>query len=197
MSSDIKLEDFLSFDDVDRSLPEKVVSEMCDQLKSQTRNYIQGTVQPYNGCIESYKKGGIKAITIAFSGEEEFDIQSDLGKVGYEKHKFEFYLSATDLPKYRFRLMFFSYGIGGYPVKIVLEQSVADEIFQRADGKYIVECRSQNDLKNTVIRVLNSKRVVQIIQELINASILAKNQDIPELSTDDEIEKSEENTKGV
>lgn len=196
MSNEIKLEEFLSFDDVDRSAPEKVVSEICDQIRSQTRDYIQGTVQPYDGHIESYTRVGISSITLGLGSDQEVDIQSDLGKVGYEKHKFEFYLSATALPKYRFRLMFFSYGIGGYPVEIVLEQSVADEIFQRANGKYIIECKSTDDLKNTVIRVLNSKRIVQIVQELINASILAKSQEIPEPSTGDEIEKSEENTKG-
>jgi hypothetical protein len=196
MSNEIKLEEFLSFDDVDRSAPEKVVSEMCDELKSQTRDYIQGVVQPYNGYIESYKKEGISSITMAWSLDKKVDIQSDLGKVGYEKHKFEFYLSATALPKYIFRLMFFSYGIGGYPVKIVLEQSIADEIFQRDNGNYIIECKSKDDLKSTIIRVLNSKRVVRIVQELINASILAKSQEIPEPSIGDEVEKSEENTKG-
>lgn len=199
MSNEIKLEGFLSFDDVDKSAPEMVVSEMCDQIKSQTRNYIQGVVQPYEGHIESYKEAGINALSLALSNvskEREIDIQCDLGRVGYENHKFEFYLTAMALPKYRFRLMFFSYGIGGYPVKIVLEQSIADEIFQRTNGKYIIECKSRNDLKNTIIRVLNSKPVVQIVQELINASILAKSQEILEPLIGDETEKPGENTKG-
>lgn len=196
MSNEIKLGEFLSFDDIDRSAPEKVVSDICDQLKSQTRNYIQGVVQPYNGNIESYKAETLSSIALALSREKDVDVQSSLGKVGYEKHKFEFYLSATTLSKYKFRLMFFSYGIGGYPVKIVLEQGVADEIFQRTNGKYNIECNSKDDLNNTVIQVLNSKRVVKIVQELINASILAKSQEIPEPSTGNELEKSEENTKG-
>lgn len=180
MSSEIKLEDSLSFDNVDMSAPEKIVSEMCNQIKSQTRDYIQGTVQAYEGHIESYTREGFGSITVALSSNKEVDIQNNLGKVGYEEHKFEFYLSAIALPQYRFRLMFFSYGIGGYPVRIVLEQSIADEIFQRSNGQYIIECNSMDDLKNTVIRVLNSKRVIRIIQELINASILAKNQEVPE-----------------
>jgi hypothetical protein len=195
MSSEIRLEEFLSFDDVDKSAPEKTVSEMCDQLKSQSRDYVQGVVQPYNGHIESYTKVGFSGITAALSYDQKVDIQSDLGKVGYENHQFEFYLSATSLPQYKFRLMFFSYGIGGYPVKIILEQSVADDVFQRFNGKYIVECKSKDELKNTVSQVLNSKRVVQIIQELINASILSQNQEKPELPTGEKKEKPEEQTE--
>ena len=197
MSSEIKLEDFLSFDIVDSGAPEKVVSEMCDQLKCQTKNYIQGVVQIYNGHIESYTTEGISNITLALNQiqKKTVDIQDALGEFGYETHKFEFFLSATSLPQYKFRLMFFSYGIGGYPVKIILEQSVADDVFQRFNGKYIVECKSKDELKNTVIQVLNSKRVVQIIQELINASILSQNQETPELPTGEKKEKPEEKTE--
>ena len=200
MDKQINLEEFLAFDDVDSIAPDKVVIETCDTIKEQTRCYVQGVVKEYDGPIassSSYTTKGISSAAIAalqaFGGEKKVNIQNDLGAIGYEEHRFEFYLTATALPKYKFRLMFFSYGIGGYPVRLVLEQSIADEIFERTDGKYIVSCNSKDDLENTIIRVISTKRVIQVIQELINASVFAKSHEIEaHLSTDGADENEDE-----
>ena len=95
------------------------------------------------------------------------DIQEDLGIIGDAAFQFEFYLTSAKLETYKYRILFFSYGIGNYPVKIVLEQGIADEIFGRENSEYEIAYGTKEELSNAVLNILNSQKVIKVIQELI------------------------------
>ena len=104
--------------------------------------------------------------------KEKVDIQNNLGKIGFNKSKFEFYLTTPKLSEYKYRVLFFEYGIGGYPVKIVLEQGIADEIYKKDGANYVLIENNEQELKNTVNKILLTKKVLGVMQELIDASNL-------------------------
>ena len=97
------------------------------------------------------------------------DIQDNLGAIGYQDYKFEFFLTASNIENYKYRVLFFEYGIGMYPVKIVLEQGIADEIFKKENANYIIEYATKAELENVILNILKTKKVTNVMQELIYA----------------------------
>lgn len=57
-----------------------------------------------------------------------------------------------------------------YPVKIVLEQGIADEIFKKENANYIIEYETKMNWKNVIINILKTKKVIKVMQELIYAT---------------------------
>ena len=66
--------------------------------------------------------------------------------------------------------MFVGYGIAGYPVKVVLEQDIADELNNKEDSGYIYTIDSKTEFEELLVSVFNSKTMQKIIQNLITAS---------------------------
>lgn len=166
MSTELNIKDKLYFDDVDLVAPETVVKEFTDQLEGITNGLVEGVIEPYGGHIESYKTETLGALA-ALGTTREHDIQKDLGAMGYNRSKFELYLTATYLPNYKYRVLFLGYGIGGYPVKVVLEESIARTI---KGGSDVCLLSNRAELEDLIHRILSSPRVINIIQELINAT---------------------------
>lgn len=175
MSNELTFRDDFVFSEEDLTPPEEVIQEYAEQLKENTRNYVKGIVEPYTGKIESYIRFGLTT-ALDITSDKKYDIQKDLGVIGDTKKKFEFYLGSDKLPNYKFRIMFFEYEIGIYPVKIVLEQRIADEIKGRTDSNYILNVRDKKDLQNTINTVFSTTRIHDVMQGIINASIVSKKQ---------------------
>lgn len=175
MSNELTIKDNFVFSEEDLTPPEEVIQEYAEQLKEITKNYVKGIVEPYTGKIESYTRYGL---TTAFdiTSDKKYDIQKDLGVIGNSKKKFEFYLGSDILPNYKYRILFFEYEIGFYPVKIVLEQRIADEIKGRSDSSYILNIRDKKDLQSTINSVFSTTRIHDVMQGIINASIVSKKQ---------------------
>ena len=160
----------LYFNEIKRRLPDIIIQEKIDELREATKGYIVGHVNSYDGHIESYnQKNPFAMLTAAISSNEYIDIQKELGEIGYEKFKFEFFVSSPYLESYKFRILFFEYGISGYPVKVVIEQGIIDEIVGD-NSNYIVEINSEVDFNNLLDGILKSKRMITIMQDMINAT---------------------------
>lgn len=177
MSEKLDIKNKLKFDATDLLSPDKTIAEIGTQLETVTNGLVKGIVNEYDGPIESYNTlSGMASLVVALGTSQKYDIQNDLGEIGYKLFKFEFYLTSSILPNYKFRVMFFEYGLGGYPVKIVLEQGLADEIFKREDADYIFEIPTKNELESTVADIVASNRAIKVIQGLINVSLNAQKQ---------------------
>lgn len=98
------------------------------------------------------------------------DIQDKLGAIGEINFKYELYLSASQIENYKYRVLFAGFGIQGYPVKVVVEQEIADELNGEEDSGYIYTAESKDDFERLLISILNSKTIQKIIQNLIIAS---------------------------
>lgn len=79
-------------------------------------------------------------------------------------------MTAPKIENYKYRILFFEYGIGMYPVKIVLEQGIADEIFKKENANYIIEYETKIELENVIVNILKTKKVIKVMQELIYAT---------------------------
>ena len=167
----LELRKKLNFDKKEIHTPSLVFNEFCNQIKDDTNGYIQGISTGYDGFIESYSvRGALANLGASLALSMEKDIQDELGVQGNKTYKYEFYISSPLVDGYRFRICFYEYGIAGYPVKIVLEQGIADEISKIEDGGYIIEVNDEEKLKELLTLVLNSRRVLHIMQELVDAS---------------------------
>lgn len=71
-------------------------------------------------------------------GPTHVDIQEDLGELGDYYSKYDVVFQSDYLKNYKFRLMFVGCGIAGYPVKIVLEKGVAEDISKDSKEKYLL-----------------------------------------------------------
>ena len=171
MSYDFNFDGILNYDDDQAVSPDTVIAELGNQLEKATNGFIKGVVREYNGPIESYDQMSAFASSASALGTSlvHRDIQDNLGEIGYQEYKFEFFLTTSKLEDYKYRVLFFEYGIGMYPVKIVLEQGIADEIFKKENADYVVEYATKTELENVILNILKTKKVTKVMQELIYA----------------------------
>ena len=160
MSHDFNLDGLLNYDDDQAVSPDTIISELGKQLEEATNGFVKGVVREYEGSIESYDQLSAFASIASALGTSVIhkDIQDNLGAIGYQNFKFEFFLTAPKIENYKYRILFFEYGIGMYPVKIVLEQGIADEIFKKENANYIIEYETKNELENVIINILKTKK---------------------------------------
>lgn len=153
--------------------PDMVLAEICTQLDNITKSFVQGNLRGYEGPIESYDQlSAMASIAASISGVTRVDIQNRLGEIGTGTDiKFEFFLSASQIPDYKYRILFMQYGMTGYPVKVVLEQGIADELNGKEDSEYIYEIDSKEKFESLIVQILNSTKLKRIIQDLITVSM--------------------------
>ena len=175
MENKINISGKLDFSDIDLTAPNKVVEEIIAQLPSATNDIIHGAIVEYSGHITSYTKAGWSALSAALGTvDTEVDIQTTLGKSGEEDHKYELYLHTPLHKHYKFRILYLQYGIANYPVKVVLEQNVANDVYDESNASYIVSCDNRDELEELVYSILNSKKIIKVMQELIRINQVQK-----------------------
>lgn len=170
--------------------PEKVVSEILTQLSKETKGIICGNITAYSGPVMSYTKAGFSSIAAAIgTADKEVDIQSDLGKIGQEIHKFECYLYTPEYDKYKYRVFFVKYDTSNYPVSIILEESVANSISSGNSG-YVLSCATRDELEELMYKIFNSKKLISVMQELIRINQSKKSSNNADIS-DDQADETE------
>lgn len=188
MSLNLNLKDKLSFGEANLKAPNKVLEEIGEQLLQETCNCVKGYVESYNGAIESYTRVSTMAsIGIALgTASTKVDVQDSLGRVGANTQKYQFYLRTPVYEDYMYRILFLEFGLGHYPVKVVLESSIADEVSE--NGKYVFSCGSPEDLEQFVIKILTSKTVIDVMQELIHINQIKKEEIIESESASGDVQ---------
>ena len=163
----------LNLTDVDSVPPEQIIAKYGEQIESITNGIVRGVVSSYTGPIETDPPDILNGIRVAI--EQEHDIQDDLGAIGYTYSTFDFVLTAPDFPHYKYRVFFFEYGIGGYPVKLILEQAIADAINSKS---YSFCLKNREELIKMMNLIFNSSKVIEVVQDLINAAMIAQSKNI-------------------
>lgn len=168
MNNKLNIVSKLDFNDIDLTPPNEVIRYIIDELEEETNTIICGKILRYNGQIVSYTDRGILSTKLDLGiGERHVDIQTKLGEQGDINNKFEFYLYTPLHKHYKYRICYLEYGISNYPVKLVLEQSIADDVFMEKNANYIITRSDRTALEELIINILNSKRVIKVMQELI------------------------------
>ncbi len=159
------------FDATNSITPDMIMRDICDELSKITKGFVVGNVCEYDGNIESYDTlGAMAALTTSLQGVMRVDIQDKLGAIGNVNFKYELYLSANQIENYKYRILFVGYGITGYPVKVVVEQEIADELNNKEDSGYIYLIKSKEDFEKLLISIFNSKTIQKVVQSLIIAT---------------------------
>lgn len=135
-----------------------IIQEQCNYLRSSTGGKIIAKIIEYNGATESYLLMPQKEST-----SKVIDIQKKLGENMQMGFSFEFFITSTATPNYKYRIMFVKYGISLYPVHITLDESIASEI----DKEEHIICDSQEEFEATLELILNSSKLEKIINNLL------------------------------
>lgn len=169
MGSKLNLSEKLDFSTVDLTSPPTVIANLTKEIAEQTHGMVEGILAPYDGQIFSYTTQSFSTALLDALGtvDTKVDIQTTLGKSGDETKKYVFYINTPIYEKYKYKLFYLQHGISNYPAKLVLEQSIADDVFAKSNANYIVSCDSSTELEQLLIRILLSKKIIGVMQELI------------------------------
>lgn len=175
----LNLSELLNFSKVDLTPPNKIFEEISKTISEQTENIINGIVEPYNSPIRTYIRTVSSLVGIATPKTEEVNVQKKLGSTGDEVYTYEFALATPVFPQYRYRICFFEFKTSYYPVKLVLEEDIARDFRVYCHG-YEAECKSTGELKDLLISILQSDRILEIMQEIIQIHQIKQNQNCSE-----------------
>ena len=161
--------------------PKKILEEQCRYLNEDTDGIVIGRVAGYPKKIDLYfETPATDALSTglwssAGSGDEKSgkrsarkkeDIQKELGEVGKEGFTYEFFLTSKGTPDYKFRVLFMQYGITGYPVTVILEEGIADEI-NHSDEGYTYSIQNRKKYEELLTMIFGSKRFGEILTKLM------------------------------
>ena len=177
----LNLHEKLNFDNFDLRNPSAVIADILTQIQKETDGVITGIVAEYDGDVESYTEvyknfpvaqSLVTAFTRATQPSEQVvkvDIQNNLGKQGDAIEKYEVYLCTSVFKQYKYRICFLQHGIANYPVKVVVEQSIADEINKRGlNSSCTYMCENPSSLEELMLDILNTKTMLIAMQEIIH-----------------------------
>lgn len=168
MDRKLNIADRLDFSEIDLTEPDKVIEDILGQLNEETQGIVTGEISAYNGPVMSYNTvaPSMGSVISSLTQEKHVDIQDSLGKVGAENQKFECSLYTACYAKYRYRIFFMQYGIAHYPVQFILEESIAHSIGGNG-ASYIFTCNRREEVEDLIFKILYSKKVIGVMQELI------------------------------
>lgn len=147
--------------------PDQIVEKICEELSKSTKDYAKIGISVYNGSVVSYDRLSIGKMLSSLT-TTKVDIQTELGTISKGNFKYEVTITAPYIESFKYRPFFVQYGIGGYPVRIILEQGIADEIFEQEDAAYIVSCNDEEELEKLTLKIFNSEKIHELLQGIIS-----------------------------
>lgn len=172
MNKKLNFSEKLDFEDIDLTAPDIVVNDIAQQISAETKNIICGKIIPYEGDIFSHTESVFAGLYDALA-QREIDIQSTLGKQGLQSKQFEFYLSTPSFQQYKYRICYMKYGVSNYPVTVVLDQDILPDITPD-DSNYTLSCSNRSDLETLFYKIIYSRHMTKIMQELIRINQVQK-----------------------
>lgn len=152
--------------------PRDILQEQCEELARLTGNKIIARVAEYKG---EYVNRTSKVLTESLNAlsnvfqsyDTGFDVQSVLGENGSDSEDtfvYELYITSEKTPKYKYRAFIMHYGIGIYPVSIVLAKDIADEL--GCENEYVSDVY-ENDFIGLLQKILGSLTVTSVVRKLM------------------------------
>lgn len=161
------------FDLTDIWTPDKVIDDAIKSIEVDTKGYVTAHLESYSGHIFSYKtttQSSLAVMSNIMSPKTvEVNIQDRLGEQGNEEHKYELFLSVKGIEKYKYRILFVRFGTITYPVTVVLNEDIANDIFN--NFTYLKDVNSMKELQDLMEKVLSSHSLTIVIQNLINEAL--------------------------
>jgi len=151
--------------------PREIVANQCKELSNLTKGKVIARITEYEGEYRSYSTMSsmklMSETTLDMMMGKSFDVQEVLGEESEDEQiVYEFYLTANNTPKYKYRIFFLYHGIMFYPVGISLEKGIAKEL--GLETEFLLN--TQEDFKECLAQILGSNKVALIIQNLYKMS---------------------------
>jgi len=143
--------------------PKSIVESQCGFLSKKTNDLVIAKVSEYNDSIRSH--------TIIDSGNslgnhykpKKVYIQEALGEMTETNFKYEFFITSKNTPNYKYRVFFFEYGISPYPVTLVVDDEISDELEW---VNYEKEYDAEEAFKDALKEILNSEKIYTVVNSL-------------------------------
>jgi len=145
--------------------PVEIIQYQCTRLWEMTEGSIIAKVYEYSQPIFSYIEKSRLIRTI--DENKKINIQENLGDVSDGTFSYEFFITSTSTPKFKYRIMFLQYDISVYPVTLVLDESILEELELNQE---LVTCNNQTEFEIILEKILNSKKVTNVISALLKIS---------------------------
>ena len=162
-----------------KKTPYEYIKEQCEELYKLTNQRIIAKIVEYDGKYKSSTGGyfvDLKSLSVSdvdikygLQEKEGYNVQTELGDNG-RKFVYEFFLTSLATPKYKYRIMFIAFNISIYPVEISVEKSITEEL-KMGESEFIV--RSEEEFLDILKEILQSRRVAEVINNLMNFDSLA------------------------
>ena len=153
----------INFEPMSINTPKEIVETQCEYLGELTDGKIIAKISDYEGPISSYTKLNFLTIFGSSFKDQKVNIQEDLGDIGKSTFTFEFFITSPKTPNYKYRIMFFQYGIAFFPTVIVLDEAIANEL----EGEQDIICYSQEEFENNLKNILNSQKIENVVNALL------------------------------
>lgn len=157
-------------------LPKEIIEYQCNELATMTNQLILGKVNEYDEPISNYMTIGLEGISRSLSESfksQSVDVQTKLGELQKSEFTYEFFLTSKYMPNFMYRIMFIRYGISVYPVRVVLDETIATQIGVLSDSKY----ENEEEFTTLLSLVLNSDKIKKVIGDLYNVNIKLSRQE--------------------
>ena len=157
----------------DTNPPEVVIRQVFEEIAVVTNGYVFVELAEYLNPITAYvRKNSLNVMTEMFS-EKTIDIQSDLGEIKAERHRYEVYLKSKVMENYKYRLFFVNYETMAYPVEIVVDEKLAEGAFNQTRTVFVKD--NMTALEEMLEKIKYSDFFKRLIQNIINESIRREN----------------------
>ena len=157
-----------NFEKSDIKSPREIIQEQCEELANITKGKITARITEYDGTIyESDDKNILKSSLLEKYSGFELDLKNKLGEIS-DTLTYEFFLTSKNTPKYKYRVFFLRHKIIPYPVKILLENSIAEELDFPNNSETVIICDNENELLIILKKIFNSNKVRTVINTLLS-----------------------------
>lgn len=163
------MKNLFDFDKIEQErsmvFPIEIVKFQCEALKKITGDLIIGKVKEYDEPISDYTTQGLAAISrsIDLIGKpREIKIQSKLGEQSDSEFTYEFFITSKNMPNFIYRVCFIRYGISLYPVHLVVDETIAEQIGVNSD----LLINNEDEFLDILAKILNCKKFKQVVENL-------------------------------
>ena len=146
--------------------------EVISAIEESTKGMAHANLEVFDGEVVTSAPGlidGLEAVTRMAGGERiTTEVERTLGTHN-DISRYALFLTAPDLPDYKFGVMIYENDITGYPVTVSLEDDINEEIGGNRSRLWI--CNSMESFEALCIKVLNSERLLHVLEGIIQASL--------------------------
>jgi hypothetical protein len=143
--------------------PEEIVKKQFDYIYSETNGIVIGRVEKFNKSFSEMNRLPMYDVVQAMNEFSTPQIQKQLGETkDAGTITYEVYLTAKEIPQYKYRFMFIQHGVAPYPSDIVIENTIAQEIGYESD----MACDNEENFCELLKKILSSERVMTIVSQL-------------------------------